>query len=91
MDERPLTATPQNLLTLASYCCGSGRGPEEGGVDAIRRNLRRLLAGERGATAIEYALIAALIAVVMISGVSALGGGAGAMWSDLSTTVSTYM
>jgi pilus assembly protein Flp/PilA len=34
---------------------------------------RRFLADERGATAIEYGLIAALIAVVIITAVTALG------------------
>ena len=34
---------------------------------------RRFIADERGATAIEYGLIAALIAVVVIGAVSAVG------------------
>ena len=50
--------------------------------------LRRLLADRGGATAIEYGLIAALIVIAMIGGLSALGGGAGGMWTNLSTTVS---
>jgi pilus assembly protein Flp/PilA len=49
--------------------------------------LRRLHADQGGATAIEYGLIAALIAVAAIGGMSALGGGAGGMWSNLSTEV----
>ena len=56
-------------------------------MDAIRRNLRGLFADKRGATAIEYGLIAALIAVAAISGMSALGGGANGMWSNLSNKV----
>ena len=54
---------------------------------AIRTIFNRLLAEQRGATAIEYGLIAALIAVAAIGGMSALGGGAGGMWGDLSTEV----
>ena len=54
---------------------------------AIRKNLRRLLADQGGATAIEYGLIVALIAVTAIGGISALGGGAGGMWTDLSAQV----
>ena len=54
---------------------------------AIRTTLRRLLADQGGATAIEYGLIVALIAVTAIGGISALGGGAGGMWTDLSTEV----
>lgn len=38
----------------------------------------RFLKDESGATAIEYGLIAALIAVAIIGGVSALGTNAGA-------------
>lgn len=56
-------------------------------MDAIRRILHRLLADRRGATAIEYGLIAALIAVAAIGGISSLGGGAGGMWTDLSAEV----
>ena len=56
-------------------------------MDAIRQILRRLHADQGGATAIEYGLIAALIAVAAIGGMSALGGGAGGMWSNLSTDV----
>lgn len=60
-------------------------------MGAIRRTLRRLTADEAGATAIEYGLIAALIAIAMLGGLQALGGGAGGMWSDLANTVATYM
>ena len=56
-------------------------------MDAIRKTLRRLLADQGGATAIEYGLIVALIAVTAIGGISALGGGAGGMWTDLSAEV----
>lgn len=58
---------------------------------AIRQTLRRLLAGQRGATAIEYGLIAALICIAMIGGVSALGGGSNGMWTNMSQQVSTAM
>ena len=50
---------------------------------AIRTLLRGLLADDKGATAIEYGLIAALIIVAMMGGLAALGGGAGGMWSDI--------
>ena len=58
---------------------------------AIRTNLRKLLAGDGGATAIEYGLIAALIAIAAIGGMSALGGGAGAMWGDVQAEVEAAM
>jgi pilus assembly protein Flp/PilA len=54
-------------------------------VDAIRIYFRMLVKSERGATAIEYGLIVALIAVVCINGFKALGGGSGGMWSDIAT------
>ena len=60
-------------------------------MDAIRTTWRMLLRDERGATAIEYGLIAALIVIAMMGALSSLGGGVGGMWSDLGTTVSTYM
>jgi pilus assembly protein Flp/PilA len=50
-------------------------------VSAIRKILRKLGADARGATAIEYGLIAALIVVAMIGGLQALGGGVGGKWS----------
>jgi pilus assembly protein Flp/PilA len=49
--------------------------------------LRKLGADRRGATAIEYGLLVALIAIAMMGGLSALGGGAGGMWSRLSDKV----
>ena len=60
-------------------------------MTAIRTILRRLLAGDGGATAIEYGLIAALIAVASIGGMTALGGGSGQMWGDISSEVAGAM
>ena len=60
-------------------------------MDAIPKNLRRLRSDKRGATAIEYGLIAALIVVAMMGGLSALGGGAGGMWTKLKNTVEANM
>ena len=56
-------------------------------MDAIRRTLRRLLADQGGATAIEYGLIAALIVVAMIGALSQLGGGAMGMWTRVHDAV----
>ena len=58
---------------------------------AIRRTLRRLLADDGGATAIEYGLIAALIVVAMMGGLASLGGGAGGMWTRIKDTVENNM
>ena len=57
-------------------------------MDAIRTTLRKLGADRRGATAIEYGLIVALIALAMMGGLSKLGGGSNGMWGNLSQTAS---
>ena len=60
-------------------------------MDAIRQMQCSLLADRRGATAVEYGLIAALIVIAMIGGLAALGGGTGGMWTNLETMVSAAM
>ena len=52
-------------------------------MDAIQFILRRLRADQSGATAIEYGLIAALIAVACISGLQTLGGGTNGLWGKI--------
>lgn len=42
---------------------------------------------ERGATAVEYGLLAALIAVVIISAVAALGGRLDAIFTDITSKI----
>lgn len=51
--------------------------------------LRKLRADDGGATAIEYGLIAALIAVACISGMSTLGGGSNGLWGKIGDRVTT--
>ena len=58
---------------------------------AIRQILHGLLANQRGATAIEYGLIAALIVIAMMGALGGLGGGVGGMWSNLSNTAADNM
>jgi pilus assembly protein Flp/PilA len=53
--------------------------------------LRRLRRDKRGATAIEYGLIVALIGVAIMGALSGLGGGVGGMWSKLNNTVQSNM
>ena len=60
-------------------------------MTAIRKYLRTLRADDRGATAIEYGLIAALIVVAMIGGLKTLGGGSNGMWGKISDIVQNYM
>ena len=60
-------------------------------MTAIRKFMRTLRANNRGATAVEYGLIAALIVVAMIGGLKSLGGGANGMWGKVSNIVQNYM
>lgn len=48
------------------------------------------IADKRGATAIEYGLIAALIAVAAITGMNNFGTGLSGMWNNVATEVSRY-
>ena len=60
-------------------------------MGAIPTILRRLLVDTRGATAIEYGLIAALIIIAMMGGLRALGGGSGGMWTKIKTEAEASM
>ena len=46
-------------------------------INMLRTYLRALLKSERGATAVEYAIMVTLIAVAIIGAVTALGVGIG--------------
>lgn len=59
-------------------------------MDAIRTTLRTLCADERGATAVEYGLICALIVLGMLTGLETLGSGVSTMWTNLANTMSAY-
>jgi pilus assembly protein Flp/PilA len=54
---------------------------------AIPTMLRKLRADKRGATAIEYGLICALIVIAMTAGLSMLGGGTLGMWTRIADNV----
>jgi pilus assembly protein Flp/PilA len=51
--------------------------------------VKRFLKNESGATAVEYGLIAALIAVVIITGAQALGSALNAKFTQIGTTVTS--
>ena len=51
--------------------------------------LTKFFNDESGATAIEYGLIAALVAVVIITGLTALGSSLDAKFSSVANTVTT--
>ncbi len=52
-------------------------------------NLKRLFKDESGATAIEYGLIASLIAVAIITGATALGSNLSASFTFIGTKMKT--
>jgi pilus assembly protein Flp/PilA len=61
-------------------------------LNAIRllpMHLASLKSDKRGVTAIEYALIAALIAIVIIGGVSAVGGSLTNVFNNVASAVSS--
>jgi pilus assembly protein Flp/PilA len=49
------------------------------------------LRNNHAATAIEYGLIAGLIAVAMIVGLRALGGGTGGLWGNIADSAGNAM
>lgn len=60
-------------------------------MDAILTMLRRLRRDRHGATAIEYGLIVALIALGMLGGLEALGGGVNGSWGRTAAKVANAM
>ena len=60
-----------------------GPGLEEGGVNAIRTTLRRIRDATRGATAIEYGLIVALLSIACIAAMQNIGGGMGRIYNNV--------
>jgi len=55
----------------------------------LKLKLSSFLKREDGATAIEYAIIAGLIAVAIIAGAEALGGGVSKLFTDIATKLGT--
>ena len=56
-----------------------------------RELVLRLVRDECGATAIEYGLIASLVAVGMLVGLKALGQGNASSWGNTANTISNAM
>lgn len=56
-------------------------------VKCVARTLARLVANQRGATAVEYGLILAFMVVALIFGLSNLGIATSGMWDRVSTKV----
>ncbi|SCV00630.1 Flp pilus assembly protein pilin Flp [Cupriavidus necator] len=58
-------------------------------MSTINAHLKRFLRDERGVTSIEYALLGALLAMAIVSGVSALGNAVGSLYKTIATKVSS--
>ena len=58
-----------------------------GKARAMLRKLRRICADDRGATAIEYGLIVALIVLAMMASLQLFASSSIAMWNDVETKV----
>ena len=55
----------------------------------VKSRIQTFAQDEAGATAIEYGLIAGLIAVAIIAALTTLGGNLGTMFSNVATTIGT--
>lgn len=53
----------------------------------MKNLMKKFLKNESGATAIEYGLIAALIAVAVIGGITTLGQNANATFTNVATEI----
>lgn len=53
------------------------------GVQAVAERVRRLTAAERGQSMVEYAIVTALIAIVALGAVQALGGGVTTVFNNI--------
>ena len=57
---------------------------------SLLKSTQRFLQDDSGPTAVEYAVMLALILVVIIAGVNAVGGGNNGWWARTNTEFSTY-
>ncbi len=54
------------------------------------RPITRFFRDEDATTAVEYAVMLALILVAIIAGVTSAGGGVGSWWGKIKTKVESY-
>ena len=52
--------------------------------------IRRFLTAEEGTTAVEYAVLLAMILIAIIVGVTSAGGGVSSWWGNIRTKVEAY-
>lgn len=56
----------------------------------MQATIRRFLLGEEGATAVEYAVILALIIIAVVSSIGVVGSQAGGYWGGIRDQFSTF-
>lgn len=56
-------------------------------INPIRRSLRRFLADRRGATSIEYAIIASGISIVIVGTIGSIGSSVKTMFSTVAAAL----
>lgn len=57
----------------------------------MKRRLIKLIGNARGATAIEYGLIIALIVIAIVVAIQTVGGGSSNIWGNMTNKVSNAM
>lgn len=55
-----------------------------------RGRIARFFLNDEATTAVEYAVLLALILVAIIAGVTSAGGGVGSWWGNIRTKVESY-
>ena len=58
--------------------------------NSLRRAARRFLAGESGATAVEYAVLVAFVLLLCAAAAAAFQAPAGSAFDNSGTTIGTY-
>ncbi|WP_066479984.1 MULTISPECIES: Flp family type IVb pilin [unclassified Sphingomonas] len=53
----------------------------------MKNQVRRLIADQKGATAIEYGLIVSLVVIAMVASLSSVGSVTSEIWNNVSTKV----
>ena len=80
-------AAPINLSF--TYRAQSGRATSPQWTRSMASLLKQFAADQTGATSIEYALIAVLVGIAIISAVTALGSSLKSIFTTVSSTVNT--
>lgn len=83
---------------VAEWRFGSGigltnepvRDTERIGLMQLLRLIQRFLRSEEATTAVEYAVLLALILVALIVGLTSAGGGVGTWWTDIKNDLNAY-